>query len=93
MSDKPYDKLNALDRKIRETARTGMTDGVVVRIELISGFELFNTRPYHNYETWGQGYRVTGCGQTAMREDLDDAIADWSAKVEKAGCPDPIPLL
>lgn len=58
-----------------------MTDGTVMVIEFISGFELFNTRPYHNYETWGQGYRVSGLGIKIEREDLDDAIAAWSAAV------------
>ena len=89
MSNKPYTKINPLDRLIRATARCGMTDGVVVTIEFISGFELFNTRPYHNYETWSQGYRVTGKGVTVELEDLDDAIEAWACKVEEA-CPCPV---
>ena len=78
MSDKAWDKLNPLDILIRQTARCGMTDGTVMKIEFISGFEKFNTRPYHNYESWGQGYRVTGLGIQVEREDLDDAIRFWS---------------
>jgi hypothetical protein len=30
-----------------------------VVIERVSGFELFNTEPYHNYENWGSGWRIT----------------------------------
>lgn len=83
MSNKPHNKLNVLDQMIRAVARCGMDEGVVVTIEFISGFELFNTRPYHNYETWSQGYRVTGRGVTVQREDLDDAIKLWSEEVER----------
>ena len=32
---------------------------VWVEIEYFGGFEYFNTRPYHNYEGWGHGFRVT----------------------------------
>jgi len=83
MSDKDWKKLNPLDVLIRRTARCGMEDATVLTIEFISGFELFNTRPYHNYETWGQGYRVRGRGVVAQREDLDDAINEWVRLVEK----------
>jgi hypothetical protein len=81
MSNKAYSKLNELDKLIRQTARCGMTDGTVMRIEFISGFEKFNTRPYHNYETWGQGYRVTGLGISVEKEDLDDAVVTWAKLV------------
>jgi hypothetical protein len=84
MSDKPNAKLNPLDITIRRTTRCGMDEGVVATIEFVSGFELFNTRPYHNYETWGQGYRITGRGVTVQREDLDDAVNEWAAKVNAA---------
>ena len=95
MSNKPYSKIDPLDRMIRETARCGMTNGVVVTIEFISGFELFNTRAYHNYEarsqgyrvTGKQGYRVTGKGVTVEREDLDDAIKVWARRVEERANP------
>lgn len=81
MSDKVWAKLNPLDQLIRQTSRCGMTDGTVMKIEFISGFEKFNTRPYHNYETWGQGYRVSGLGVSVEREDLDDAIQTWADNV------------
>ena len=90
MSDKRFDKLNVLDQTIRRTLKLGMDDGVFLTIEYIYGFEKFNTRPYHNYESWAGGYRVTDpCVMdwrykrqgkfplSVEREDLDDAINDW----------------
>lgn len=74
-------KIDPLDTLIRHTARCGMTDGTVMVIEFVSGFEKFNTRPYHNYETWGQGYRVHGLGVWVEEEDLDDAITTWAKYV------------
>lgn len=87
MSNKRWDKLNELDQIIQRTVRAGMDVGVLVTIEFISGFELFNTRPYHNYDTWSQGYRITGCGQRGEQEDLDDAVREWAAKVEASRAP------
>ena len=75
MSDKPHDKLWEADRLLRQAWPAGMNDGVHVTIKLISGFELFNTRPYHNYETWSNGWVVEDeNGVKAQREDLDDAV-------------------
>lgn len=58
-----------------------------IRITLIRGFELFNTRPYHNYETWSDGYEVEAfdddeniIAQT-LAEDLDDALALLKKKI------------
>lgn len=89
MSDKGYDALSATDRIIRDTIAAtresgDMEGGELLRIAFIRGFELFNTRPYHNYESWGDGYRVSGRGVTVEREDLDDAIAAWSLAVWEA---------
>jgi hypothetical protein len=86
VSNKAHSKLKPTDRIIRDTiAATKETswgeDGTLVNVEFISGFELFNTRPYHNYETWGDGYRITGRGVTVEREDLDEAVAVWSLAV------------
>lgn len=81
MSNKPFKDLNELDRLIRSTMKVGMEEGTLMTIEFISGFEKFNTRPYHNYETWGQGYRVSGRDVTVEREDLDDAVKAWADKV------------
>ena len=82
MSDKPYGKTDPLDQLVRRASRCGMTMGTVMVIEFISGFELFNTRAYHNYETWSQGWRVHGRGAFAEREDLDDAIKEWATAVD-----------
>ena len=83
MSDKPFNKLNELDQIIRRALPVGMNDGVHLTIEFFSAFELFNsTRQYHNYETWADGYRVTGKGVRIEREDLDDAIKAWAEAVK-----------
>jgi len=81
MSDKRWDKLLDADRRLRQMFPVGMRGGntcetahVDVKIEKITGFELFNTRPYHNYETWSTGYRVTVGDTVVEREDLDDAL-------------------
>lgn len=92
MSNKDWNKLNDLDQLIRRTARTGMTDGTVMRIEFVSGFEKFNTRPYHNYETWGQGYRVCGLGICIEREDLDDAVMEWAKRVTALRAGETLPI-
>ena len=74
MSNKSWDKLNPIDQQIRRAKPTGMDSGVKLTIEFFCGFELFNTRPYHNYETWSDGYRVSDGKITVEAEDLDDAI-------------------
>ena len=75
------------DKFIREMLGSGMIDGVRLTIEFVSGFELFNTRPYHNYETWSNGYRVkifdNGCKNViceSYREDLDEALIEIREK-------------
>lgn len=85
MSDKPVSKLNELDTLIRRTLRLGMDHGTFLTIEFIYGFEKFNTRPYHNYETWSGGYRVSDPRFiiTIEREDLDDALKAWADKVNE----------
>ena len=85
MSDKPFKNLNELDQVIRTTVSTTSEakigeEGTLLTIAFISGFEKFNTRPFHNYETWGNGYRVEGRGVVVEREDLDDAIQEWGSK-------------
>jgi hypothetical protein len=74
MPNKSWDKLNSLDQMIRRTKPTGMESGVKLTIEFFCGFELFNTRPYHNYETWSDGYRISDGKITVEAEDLDDAL-------------------
>ena len=55
---------------------------VFIQIEYFGGFEAFNTRAYHNYETWGHGWkiRILACegrriGRPAlMTDDLEKPI-------------------
>ena len=82
MSNKQWERLNEIDRIIRHIHPPGMTDGVHVTIQYFTGFELFNTRPYHNYETWSGGWRVEGHGVRVEMEDLDDAVKVWAQKVK-----------
>lgn len=80
MSNKAWDKINPLDQLIRRTLNLGMSDGTFLTIDFIWGFEKFNTRPYHNYETWSGGYRVTDpkMDKSFQAEDLDDALMKWA---------------
>ena len=60
-----------------------------VTIQFITGFELQNTRPYHNYETWSQEWRIFEGDNfytskvKACAEHLNDAIALFVAKKTK----------
>jgi hypothetical protein len=83
MPNKPWQQLNPIDQKIRQTLRLGMSNGTFLKIEFVWGFELFNTRAYHNYETWSGGYRITDerHGVIVEKEDLDDAIDAWAKMV------------
>lgn len=87
MPNKDWDKLDPIDRKIRLLSpEKGMASGPQIRITLIRGFELFNTRPYHNYETWSDGYIVEAFKEgsviaKAEAEDLDDALEALSKKL------------
>lgn len=81
MSDKPYSKLNDLDKILRDCfpIEGFKPNHVQVTIQKICGFELFDTRPYHNHESWSDGYRIfIGDGSDnkifAEAEDLDTAI-------------------
>lgn len=90
MSNKSRDLLRETDLEIRRIFPTMMwaNNEVILTIEFYGGFEFFNTRRYHNYETWSEGYRVTAGDRfdnlSATAEDLDDALmlfkkqlADW----------------
>jgi len=85
MSDKPFNQLCEPDQLLRRAIPEGPNQihGVVCTIEVLHGFELFNTRPYHNYETWSKGYRVSGFGITVEKEDMDDAVREWCLKLSK----------
>jgi hypothetical protein len=81
MSNKDFSRLCEPDQLLRRAIQDGpgQIHGTLVTIELIHGFELFNTRPYHNYETWSKGYRVSGFDITVESEDMDDAVKQWIA--------------
>jgi hypothetical protein len=56
VSDKAFKRLWEIDQVIRQTIASTSTakmgeDGTLLTIKFVSGFEKFNTRPYHNYET------------------------------------------
>ena len=84
MDGKPMSELNDLDRRIKAMFRPEMTSGTILEIVLINGFELFNTRPYHNYETWSFGYQALIDGRVvAQAEDLDVLVSRVEAWKEK----------
>ena len=64
-----------VDRIVRSLFPVGMRDGIDLTIEFKTGFELFNTRPYHNYETWSQGWYLTAGQHRVSAESLVDALA------------------
>lgn len=79
-----------VDKELKNLLPSDMFDGAKVRIELVCGFEKFNDRPYHCYETWCQGWRITGLygkaeGVTVEREMFEDAVSVFLQRVrEKA---------
>jgi hypothetical protein len=85
MSNKRFEQLYPTDWIVRVAKPTAMVDGTRLVIEFISGFEKFNTRPYHNYETWGQGWRITDPEHDVVveQEDLDDALKLWRKRIGK----------
>lgn len=63
-----------IEKFLSSTFPTEMGMGDKVRLTFINGFELFNTRPYHNYETWSDGW-VAECADVIVAEEsLEAAI-------------------
>ena len=60
MPDKTWNRLNPIDLDLRMVNHVGMEDGIKQLIIRHCGFEFYNTRPYHNYETWSDGWLVFG---------------------------------
>ena len=92
MSNKRFALLNEIDRKLRTHFPVGMdTPKIRITIELLNGFEIFNTRPYHNLETWSDGYLLTDTetGVKYSDEDLDDAV-DGFIRVVRCICHDAV---
>lgn len=76
MPNKEWRRLNIIDSELRKAVPPEMTTGTQVQltIEKICGFELFNSRPYHNHETWSDGWRIRSGSIEVTDEDLDDAV-------------------
>lgn len=82
MSNKANNQLMDADRRMRQLSpNKGMTgkDEKQICVTLIRGYEKFNTRAHHNYETWSDGYLVEAFRGNAViasaeAEDLDDAL-------------------
>jgi hypothetical protein len=73
-----------IEQLMCRTLRLGMSDGTFLKIEYVYGFELFNTRPYHCYETWCGGWEITD-ERNAIKirdEKLESGLKRWA---EKAG--------
>jgi len=75
MSDKPHNQLWPAEQMVNRVYPATMKDTLQITLERFTGFELFNTSPYHNYETWSAGWRATDAwGNSARAEDLDDCL-------------------
>ena len=80
MTNKGFNLITCVDKKLRRLFPTQMWKDheIIVTIEMFGGFEFFNTRPYHNYENWSSGYRVTAGERygniSVTAEDLDEAL-------------------
>lgn len=89
MSNKTWKKLSDIDRRLRELFPTTMwnNDETICTIRMFGGFEFFNSRPYHNYESWSSGYEIT-TGERygnikVTSEDLDDAVSLLEKKLKE----------
>jgi hypothetical protein len=79
MSNKQWGSLQWVDKALHCLFPTQMWENgeTIVNIRMFGGFEIFNTRPYHNYEDWAEGYEITSPLYPKVKvtaEDLDDAI-------------------
>jgi hypothetical protein len=83
MSRLPIDCLDPVDRELRLLKPVTMLEGTKLYIELINGFELFNTTQYHNYETFSDGWRITDGKIAVEGEDLLDAVRAFREKFLK----------
>lgn len=78
MSNKGLSQLADPDLDLRLSSSVDMEDGIKQIILRHCGFELYNTRPYHNYETWSDGYIVIGRrdGKAMTREEAQGLISN-----------------
>ncbi|MCP3881977.1 MAG: hypothetical protein GY701_26835 [Sulfitobacter sp.] len=79
------EEFDQVDAMVMRLLPYGMIDGTLLTIEAISGFEKLNTRPYHRYETWCRGWRITDprLARPIEREDLASAISAWIVALDK----------
>ena len=64
--DKTCNGPSLTERLIRrQFGLMGMYDGAktFMTVEFWGDFEAFNSRPYHNHESWGHGWKVTISGK------------------------------
>lgn len=61
-----------IERDLRQAIDVGMRDGTELVIEMTTGFEQFGA-----YETWEQGWRITGKGIKVEAHYLDEAVTKF----------------
>jgi hypothetical protein len=83
MPNKDWEELMEVDRIMRGLKPVDMSDGVKLTVQLINGFEKFNTKPYHNYENFSDGYRISDGKIAVEAEDLDDALRLFGEKTKE----------
>jgi hypothetical protein len=77
MPNKRWAHLDPADQRLRRLyAPRGFNpvNGTQVVIRKHDGFELFNNRAYHNYETWSDGYEICDGQFVVSFEDLDECL-------------------
>jgi len=77
MDGKGFGELNELDQRLKRAFRTGMMSRARVTIQLTTAFEQFNTRAFHNYETWSSGYHAL-----IHEDDAPEGVEEWERRVE-----------
>ena len=88
-------ETRTLDQRLKRLFPVGMREATDLTITLKCGFELFNTRAYHNYETWSNGWYATCLGKpVAQGETLEELVADlevWAAATPDSWRGKPLP--
>ena len=92
MSNKRFDNLMDADKRLRRMFPIGIRDEIDVVIRKRTGFELWNSRPYHNYETWSDGYIAETATLLASGEDLDECLDDLERLLAKERAGEEIPI-
>ena len=76
----------SIEADLRKAIPIGMRDGTEIVIEMIIGFELYGA-----YETWEQGWRITGKGIKVEAHYLDEAVSKFVSTLEKKTAGEEIP--